>query len=254
MKVSSLLIGKLKLLSDHLHENSGYERYKVLFDWMFALLALLVTMPLLIVVAAILFFIFQGNPFYFQRRALSLNKKIFTIIKFRTMPADAPVPACLEEVFSKNAAAQNIPAFCYWLRKTGLDELPQVLNVLIGDMSFIGPRPLSVEDLRMIKESSPEYYAQRSRLHSRPGITGFWQVFGDRKGGTKNLIEMDEAYEQRKSLFLDVYLILKTLPIMLFADHSDAVFGGDSASAVEEIHSKNNGLLRTFFSEQKVSV
>ncbi len=116
-----------------------------------------------------------------------------------------------------------MPLFCRWLRKSGLDEILQLINVIKGEMSLVGPRPLTTGDLELLKKSEPELYERRRILNSKPGITGYWQVCGRREDGAFNLIENDEYYERNKSLIMDLKLILKSVVVLLTASHSDSI-------------------------------
>lgn len=206
-------------------ENESMKTSKRLFDAFFGVLLCVTLLPVIIAIAGVLFFIYQKNPFYTQKRSVSLESKIFTILKFRTMFSEDTVGGDPREfILKKNN--QIIAPFCAWLRKTGLDELPQLINVVKGDMSFIGPRPLSLTDLKTLREYYPQEYAIRSGLRLKPGVSGYWQIFGDRTLGVKNLVEMDAEYASKMSFAFDCYLVWKTIPVMIMAEHSDAVLGG----------------------------
>ena len=114
--------------------------------------------------------------------------------------------------------------FTKWLRRTGLDELPQIYNVLVGHMSIVGPRPLMLQDLQILEKESPQNYLLRESIKSKPGLTGMWQIFGDRSKGVENLIGLDLFYEAEKSFRLDLKIFFFTIPIVLFAKNSDAIF------------------------------
>jgi len=128
-------------------------------------------------------------------------------------------------VFLKPELSESVTNFSSWLRRTGLDELPQLFSVLFGDMSLLGPRPLSFSDLKIIKEKTPKLYAKRSAIKSKLGISGLWQVLGNRTKGVEELVKLKLEYEHRKSLKFDLILVLKTIPIVLQAKHSDSIVG-----------------------------
>lgn len=90
-------------------------------------------------------------------------------------------------------------------------------------MSFIGPRPLMIQDLEILKDKSPINYKQRETITSKPGITGIWQIIGDRSRGAENLVSLDLFYEEKKSLVLDFIIFFSTIPMVIFAKNSDAL-------------------------------
>ncbi len=166
------------------------------------------------------------NPLFFQERKTSLDKKSFRIIKIRTIKNSKQfleLDSNSSEIFIKGGYEKFVPVFCRWLRKSGFDEILQVVNVLKGDMSFVGPRPISITDLIKMEKEENEYYQRRTRINSKPGITGYWQVFGERIRGAKNLIELDEKYEKEKSFLFDLKIIARTAVIFASASHSDSI-------------------------------
>ena len=222
---------------------------KRIVDFVFALALMIVVSPFILVVSLVLLLQHKTNPFYIQKRGLVLEKETFTIIKFKTMFKGAYTPLVAEEVFSKRGILFSIDKFCVWLRKTGLDELPQLLNIIKGDMSFVGPRPLSVDDLEIIKKTAPDFYKRRGELGSKPGITGLWQIFGNRNEGIKNLIELELHYEKIKSPVYDLYLLWKTIPVVFLANHSDAYLGEselDKKTNDERISHRGDNLFSAF--------
>ena len=159
-----------------------------------------------------------------QQRGLSLEGKLFRIYKLRTMREHgAGISLFGSGIFSKPHLAGYVPAFCGWLRRSGLDELPQLWNILIGDMSFIGPRPLATDDLEVMKRDFPFLYRKRASLRSKVGLSGLWQLFGSREEGVENLVRLDSEYERARSFRTDMKLIVRSIPTVLFALHSDAV-------------------------------
>jgi len=216
-------------LSESRNMQHRYLARKRAIDIFLALLLLLTLSPIFLAIALLLIIVHQGkSPIYIQSRALVLEHDIFRIYKFRTIRNDDVAVIDTNDVFVKKAGACSISAFCRFLRKTGLDELPQLINILKGDMSFIGPRPFSVSDLKIMKNEFINYYAKRATISSKPGITGYWQVWGNRDLGISNLVEMDAAYDNNCSAILDMRIALKTIPIILCANHSDAYLSKDT--------------------------
>ena len=200
-----------------------YLTSKRIMDIIVALVLLIITLPLTLIVIIMLLFIFKRNPFYVQKRGVTIEHFVCNVIKFRTMRETNQFVEYADDIVMKKSPTVVICPFCRWLRKTGIDELPQVFNVLNGEMSIIGPRPLSFNDLRVIKKSKIDIYKRRSKLKSKPGITGYWQIYGNRREGLDNLIELDEIYEKRRSFRMDLFLMTMTLPVMIFAKHTDAL-------------------------------
>ena len=199
---------------------------KRIIDVFISLVVIITCFPF---IAMILFFVFlftRENPLLMQERKISLDKKKIKIIKIRTIRDSKQfleLKNLSNEIFFKSNYAKYVPSFCRWLRKTGLDEILQVINVLKGEMSLVGPRPLLDNDLSIIQKTNPEYYIRRTKVNSKPGITGCWQVFGDRAKGISNLVELDEKYEAKKSFLFDLKIIFKTILISMTASHSDSI-------------------------------
>lgn len=176
-----------------------YKNYiKRLIDFFVALFALIILSPIFIIVMISLFFVNQGKPFFFQERP-GLNNKIFEIIKFKTMNDKK------DENGKPLPDADRVTKIGSFVRKTSLDEIPQLINVLKGDMSLIGPRPLLVKYL--------PYYTERERLRHtvRPGITGLAQVNGRNNVSWDHRLEMDVKYVEEISFVNDLQILLKTI-------------------------------------------
>jgi lipopolysaccharide/colanic/teichoic acid biosynthesis glycosyltransferase len=171
---------------------------KVVSDRVMAALLLLLFSPILIVVAIVLR-IRMGSPIVFTQARPGKNSRIFTVYKFRTMTSD-----CDAEGNLLSDEARLIP-LGQFLRKASLDELPQLWNVLIGDMSFVGPRPLLV---RYLERYSPE---QARRHDVQPGITGWAQVNGRNAVSWDEKFRLDLWYVDNWSLWLDLKILLLTV-------------------------------------------
>ncbi len=204
------------------------------FDIFFSIMLLPILLPLIIVFAVVLSVINRQSPFFIQERGITLSKFRLKIIKLRTIQTIRDIEnnrynnSANKSIFFKSFHKENISRFSGWLRKTGLDEIPQVFNVLKGDMSFVGPRPLMISDLKLMKKNDWEYYKLRGSFTSKPGITGLWQIFCNRDEGTKNLIALEKIYEDMKSFKYDLKILLYTIPIVLTANNADAVFSSIS--------------------------
>ena len=175
---------------------NGY--FKRLFDFVVSLVALCVLMPVFLITVILLFFSNKGNPFFFQRRP-GRNERVFLLVKFKTMNdlKDTNGDLLPDE--------KRITRFGKFIRKTSLDEIPQLFNVLKGDMSLIGPRPLLVEYL-------PLYNSRQKRRHEvRPGITGWAQVNGRNAISWEQKFEYDVWYVENISFQLDIKIIALTI-------------------------------------------
>ncbi len=179
--------------------SSFYARYgKRTLDFFIALPVLILAAPLMAAVA-VLVKIKLGSPVFYSQQRPGLHESLFTVRKFRTM-TDARNPA--GELLPDE---MRLTKFGLWLRKTSLDELPQLMSVLFGEMSLVGPRPLLEEYL---EHYSPE---QAKRHNVRPGITGLAQVRGRNAIGWEKKFEWDIQYIHRLSFFLDLKIIARTL-------------------------------------------
>ena len=176
--------------------------FKRLFDFILALIAIIVLSPVLLITA---FFVRSklGSPIIFKQERPGKNEKIFTLYKFRTMTDEKDEKGNLlpDEV--------RLTKFGKMLRSTSLDELPELFNILLGDMSIVGPRPLLVRYL-------PLYNKQQKHRHDvRPGFTGWAQCNGRNSISWEEKFDLDVYYVNHISLLLDVKIIFKTVKIVL---------------------------------------
>jgi undecaprenyl phosphate N,N'-diacetylbacillosamine 1-phosphate transferase len=172
--------------------------FKPVLDFLVALIGLLVLSPIFLFVMIALTIANNGKPFFFQKRP-GKNEKIFSIIKFKTMNDKK------DEQGNLLSDAERLTPIGAFVRKTSLDEIPQLINVLKGDMSLIGPRPLLIQYL-------PLYNAQQKRRHEvKPGITGWAQVNGRNAIRWTQKFEYDVWYVDNVSLSLDFKILMKTI-------------------------------------------
>lgn len=177
--------------------------FKRLIDFCIVLTALLIIWPVLLVITIWLHFANKGaGAFFFQERP-GKGEKIFKVIKFKSMTDERDADGNLLP------DAQRLTKVGKFIRSTSIDELPQLINVLKGDMALIGPRPLLVEYL--------PYYTERERLRHtvRPGITGLAQVNGRNTVAWDNRLEYDAYYAEKLSLAFDVNIFFKTIKNVL---------------------------------------
>ena len=180
-----------------------YEKYlKRIVDFSLSLMALIVLSPVLLILIVLGMVFMRGNPFFMQERP-GKDEKIFKLIKFRTMDN------------RKNKEGKLLPdevrlnKYGRFLRATSLDELPELANIVKGDMSLIGPRPLLVKYL--------PYYTEREHLrHSiRPGLTGYAQVHGRNKVTWEEKFEMDVWYAEHLTFLTDIKVFFDTIKVVL---------------------------------------
>jgi lipopolysaccharide/colanic/teichoic acid biosynthesis glycosyltransferase len=208
---------------------------KKIVDILLAFVLLILSLPLLIIFAVILAIELRSFPFYIQERGLTLDKRRFNIFKLRTIKnREENITHNTEaDIFFKPGLKDKVTPFSRWLRKTGLDELPQLINVIFGQMSLIGPRPLMIEDLETMKRISSELYDRRNKLNCPPGISGLWQLFGNRSEGMIGMIALESLYEKVASPLLDLKLILYTITVVLQAKNSDSIFHMEKANSLQ---------------------
>ena len=195
-----------------------------LFDMVAAFLILSFMLPFLAMLAVAIF-ISDPGPVFYRHRRLGQGGRYFQCMKFRTMRVDGD--AILAEHLSTSAAAKRewdathklrndprVTPLGAIMRKLSLDEFPQLLNVLSGDMSIVGPRPIVEQEV----QKYGSYFEHYCRV--RPGLTGIWQTSGRSDTSYHQRVTMDVAYVRRKSVTLDMWLMAKTLPAVLLAKGS----------------------------------
>ena len=179
--------------------------FKKLLDFFIAFTALLVLSPLLIPITVLLALANKGKPFFFQKRP-GKNGRIFSIIKFKTMTDEK------DENGDLLPDEKRLTAVGKFVRKTSIDEIPQLINVLKGNMSLIGPRPLLPQYLPLYSER------QRKRHNVKPGITGWAQVNGRNAISWTKKFEYDVWYVENLSFGLDVKIIIKTIKKVVISE------------------------------------
>jgi exopolysaccharide production protein ExoY len=195
---------------------------KRVIDVILALSGIVLLAPLLIICFAVTVATSPG-PALFRHKRVGFNGKYFDCLKFRTMVVDAPErlrqlletdPMAAAEWASQRKLRYDprVTAIGSILRKSSLDELPQLFNVLRGDMSIVGPRPVTDEELALYSDSITAYLA------CRPGVTGLWQVSGRSTTTYKKRIACDTFYARSWSMSLDAKILIVTIPALLLSD------------------------------------
>ena len=180
-----------------------YEKYlKRVLDITVAGVSVVILLPLLLLIALAVWMEDGGRPLFIQTRVGS-DGDVFRIVKFRSMPANATTKA------SRDSSDLHVTRVGKILRRTNLDELPQLLNVIIGEMSLVGPRPLPIYYLSLFTED------QRKRFQVKPGITGLTQVKGGTQLSWHDKFGYDLEYVESLSIFGDIIIILKTVGVVL---------------------------------------
>jgi len=195
------------------------------FDVLFAVALILLLSPILIAVAVAVRLDSRG-PALFRQRRVGYREKEFTLFKFRSMRVDADPRGHREYVTAlingaeanpdggrenlyKLAVDNRITAVGRWIRHWSLDELPQLFNVVRGDMTLVGPRPAISYEVA----EYPSWY--RERFSVKPGLTGYWQVSGRSERTYEEMVRLDIEYAKRRSLGLDLSILLKTPWVVL---------------------------------------
>lgn len=197
---------------------------KRIMDIVIACLALVLAAPVMILVG-LLIKITAGGPAIFSHSRVGFGGKPFDCYKFRSMVANSD--EVLKAYLDANSEARKeweethkirkdprITFFGLMLRKSSLDELPQLINILRGDMSCVGPRPIVVDELRRYGEHQAEY------LGTRPGLTGLWQVSGRSSLDYENRVALDSQYVRNWSIWLDLVILLRTIVAVMRVDRA----------------------------------
>ncbi|CAI3507376.1 sugar transferase [Enterococcus cecorum] len=171
---------------------------KRIFDFIFSLIMLIVLSPIFIILTLCGTFYMKGNPFFTQIRP-GKNEKLFKMIKFRTMSNEK------DKFGNLLPDEKRLNSYGKFLRSTSLDEIPELINILIGEMSLIGPRPLLVRDMVFMSQD------QRKRHKVRPGLSGLAQVNGRNTIDWEKKLNLDLIYLENITLLNDFKIILKTI-------------------------------------------
>lgn len=196
--------------------NIGKRVSKRIFDLVFSVLMIVITIPFMLIIA-LLIKVYDGGPIIYKQERCTINGKEFMICKFRSMIEGAEEHGEVRLTTKNDSRITPIGGF---LRKTRLDELPQLFNILKGEMSVVGPRPERPGLIEKYEQMIPEFSC---RLKMKAGLTGYAQVYGKYSTAPYDKLKMDLMYIQNYSILLDIKIILMTMKIMFIKDRSEGV-------------------------------
>ncbi len=211
------------LLAQRSAPSMFYAISKRLFDIVFSLLVMIVLSPVLLV-TAILIKAHDGGPILYSQERLTRNGRPFMIYKFRSMRTDAEKDGVARLAQVDDDRITPIGKF---IRATRIDEMPQMINILKGDMSVVGPRPERPEISAQYEEEMPEF---ELRLQVKAGLTGYAQVHGQYNTSPYDKLQMDLMYIAKQSIFMDLRIILETIKVVFLPESSEGI-GEDEITA-----------------------
>ena len=183
-------------------------------DIIISSLALIITSPIMLVIAVAIK-LYDGGPVFFRQDRCTINGKVFSIHKFRSMIENAEKEG---EVIPTTEDDKRVTPIGKFIRKTRLDELPQFIDILKGDMSVVGPRPERVEHVRQYTAEIPEF---EYRLKVKGGLTGYAQIYGKYNTSAYDKLKLDLMYIQNYSILLDLKLIIMTGKIIFMKESTE---------------------------------
>ena len=198
---------------DYVYEDRKRLNAKRIFDVCFGVLFTIGFSPIMLLIALAIK-IEDGGPVFFRQKRCTKDGEIFEIIKFRSMIVDAEAKG-LQPTINFDPRITKVGNV---IRKYRLDELPQVFNILAGDMSFVGPRPERVEHVELYSKELPEF---RYRLKVKAGLTGYAQIFGKYNSSAFDKLRLDMLYIENQSLGLDIRLIMLTVKVMFQGESTE---------------------------------
>ena len=211
-----------------------YRIVKRIFDFFVSLIAFILLIPVqLIVILAIK--IEDGGPVLFSQERLTKNGRIFKLYKFRSMSVDAEADGVAR--LSTGAADNRVTKVGKILRRFRLDEIPQLINIIKGEMSIVGPRPERPEIAAKYEEVLPEF---RLRLQVKAGLTGYAQVYGSYKTEPYDKLQLDLMYIAHPSFFEDLRIMLATIKILVRVDSTEGISEGELTALKERAHGSGN--------------
>ena len=196
-----------------------YKYIKRALDILLSAAGILLCSPLLLLLCVLCALDTKASPLFFQER-LGRSSAVFRIIKFRTMKKSAPAQTPARDMAQNSAF---LSPFGAWLRKSGVDELPQLFNIFLGQMSFVGPRPLMLSERVLHRERE-----KRGVYSTRPGLTGLAQIKCESINSVEDKAELDREYVENISFFGDVKIVFSTFKRIFCGKHIDEHFHSPS--------------------------
>ena len=197
-------------------------------DIVLCCLALLVFSPILLI-TALLIYLEDGGPVFFRQERCTIGGRRFWIIKFRSMKADGNTmrPTTDDDDRITNVGKR--------IRAWRIDELPQLINIIKGDMSIVGPRPERVEHVEAYTRKIPEF---QFRLKMKGGLTGYAQVYGKYNTSALDKLKLDLMYVTNYSLMIDIQIILETVKILFLKESTEGFHNSDTLEDIESIRNE----------------
>lgn len=192
-------------------------------DICLALFSIIASAPFVAVYVLYVFIMHREIPFLIQDRRLSVLHPVIRIYKLKTIKSIRSEKLDYSNILLRIEDNFEFLPLGRLLRSCGFDELPQMINVLKGEMSIIGPRPLLSSEIEMGCSIVPHLMLERQKLKSKPGITGYWQVFGNKTEGMINLLFHDLFYENNRSAKLDMKIFFMTIYRLASFAHQDSI-------------------------------
>lgn len=223
-KISDIMLRgaeEIKLFDTPLLLNRNYgltfeqRMFKRIFDVLVSIIGFVVALPLMLIIAIVIK-IYDGGPVFYKQKRLTIDGKEFFVYKFRSMIIDAEKDGVARLASDDDDRITPVGAF---IRKVRFDELPQIINIIKGDMSIVGPRPERPELMEQYKKDMPEF---EFRLKVKAGLTGYAQVVGVYDTTPYDKLKMDLMYIESYSLLLDLRIMLMTLKIMIFPSKNNS--------------------------------
>ena len=183
-----------------------YSVVKRLGDIILSLMGIIILCPIFMIIAIMIKLDSEG-PIIFKQKRFGRYRKSFYVFKFRTMKVESPKYVATRDLHNSDQWITRVGSF---LRKTSLDELPQLYNILVGDMSIVGPRPVAINELDVV-EARDKYGAN----YVLPGLTGWAQINGRDNLSTDMKAKLDGYYVKHRSLIMDIKCIVRTIPYVL---------------------------------------